>query len=326
MQRIPLISLTDDEISRAIVTAGNSVEYGSFELGVSSSDEAKKAEGRKKFTGFVSSLGKKHSSDNFDLYILVNLDRGFIDLAPSPVYVKGFYNKYSRLVAQTFHYCFRCKGSGCSFCKGTGKLSEHSVQELCEKVFLPAFGAKESKFHGCGREDVDVLMLGKGRPFILEMVEPKKRAADLENIQNEINSASKGMVFVHSLQVCGKEDVVAVKNDEFEKIYSAKCSCENAVAEKDVLGLENKSIEIVQRTPERVEKRRVDKERQKRAKIISAKYLNPNEFQVDILASHGLYVKEFISGDGGRTLPSISGLLGKSCVCKELDVLEIVLK
>ena len=32
------------------------------------------------------------------------------------------------------------------------------------------FGATASKFHSAGREDIDVRMLGGGRPFVLELV------------------------------------------------------------------------------------------------------------------------------------------------------------
>ena len=38
----------------------------------------------------------------------------------------------------------------------------------------------------------------------------------------------------------------------------------------------------------------------------------------------GLYVKELISGDAGRTKPSLSELLGVGVQVVELDVIEIV--
>ncbi|MFN0205165.1 MAG: hypothetical protein ACKVS6_02480, partial [Planctomycetota bacterium] len=36
------------------------------------------------------------------------------------------------------------------------------------------------------------------------------------------------------------------------------------------------------------------------------------------------YVKEFVSGEGGRTEPSLSGLLQIPCACVELDVTAIL--
>ena len=322
--KVPLKNIGEEDIVQGILKAIEGLEFSSVTFGVSASEQLK-MEQRKKVSDFMVSLGKKVLLDGGDLYLLVNLERGFIESIAQPVYVKGSYNKFSRSVAQTFHYCFRCRGTGCKNCNGTGKLSEHSVQEICERSFIPAFNATESRFHGCGREDVDVRMLGKGRPFILELVEPKKRSADLEKLENEINSKNPEMVTVHNLSFCKKEDVAALKNTEFAKIYRARCVCKGNVSKENVLGLSGMEIEIVQRTPERVEKRRSDIERPKSAKIVAVNFISENEFEADILSSHGLYIKEFVSGDNGRTVPSISSLLGKGCVCKELDVLEIVL-
>ena len=65
-------------------------------------------------------------------------------------------------------------------------------------------------------------------------------------------------------------------------------------------------------------------ERKKKAEIKSVKLLDENSFGIEILASSGLYIKEFISGDGQRTKPSIAEMLGVECRCRQLDVLEIV--
>lgn len=328
MPKTNLPGLSTEEISAGIQKAVFGIEFSSFEVGVSCPDAEKKAGAREKAIDFVSErLGKTHLSDGFDLYILFDLEKGIVQATPQSIYVEGRYNKLSRTIAQTFHYCFKCKGrgKGCAFCKGTGKLSKTSVQELLAKSFLPAFGANETKFHGCGREDVDVLMLGEGRPFVLELVAPNKRTIDLPALEQKINSENSGAVEVHGLRYCKKGRVAQLKNDEFQKIYSAKCECEELVDLGALQKLLGQKFDISQRTPERVEKRRADRERPRRAEIISAKLPGPDSFSLEILSSHGLYIKEFISGDNGRTTPSISSLLGKKCACRELDVLEIIL-
>ena len=37
----------------------------------------------------------------------------------------------------------------------------------------------------------------------------------------------------------------------------------------------------------------------------------------------GLYIKELISGDDGRSQPNISEMLGVNAVCEQLDVVEV---
>ncbi len=317
----------DDSVFAAAKLAIEKYEFTSIGLGISCKDQAEKLRLRSLLENYFSaSLGKKVVKENFELYLLLDCEHGIAQATQNSVCIEGRYNKFSRVIAQTFHYCFKCKGRGCSFCNFAGKLSENSVQELLEKKFLPAFGSRESKFHGCGREDVDVLMLGRGRPFVFEVIAPLKREIDLQKIEAEINSAYQGQISVSSLSFCPPLRIAQIKNTEFQKIYSAKCLCENGVTESDMQKLPGKEISILQRTPKRVELRRADLERQKSATINNAKMLNEKEFIVEVLASHGLYIKEFVSGDGGRTNPSISSLLGAKCRCEELDVLEILTK
>jgi tRNA pseudouridine synthase 10 len=37
----------------------------------------------------------------------------------------------------------------------------------------------------------------------------------------------------------------------------------------------------------------------------------------------GLYVKELVSGDEGRTSPSLTGILGVRALVEELDVIDV---
>ena len=87
------------------------------------------------------------------------------------LWLESRYRKLRRGLPQTVFYCPLCKGDrrrskGCQQCGGFGKLTKESVQELIGRRILPQMQAKGGSFHGAGREDVDVLMLGRGRPFV----------------------------------------------------------------------------------------------------------------------------------------------------------------
>src|SRR6187549_658129 len=84
------------------------------------------------------------------------------------LWLESRYRKLRRGLPQTIFFCPQCKGdrrrrNGCEQCGGFGKLTKESVQELIARRLLPAMRAKAGAFHGAGREDVDVLMLGRGR-------------------------------------------------------------------------------------------------------------------------------------------------------------------
>lgn len=324
--KVPLQTDSTQEIESTLLENLKNIEFSSFEVGITSENPDKKLKTREKIISFLEkSFKAKFNSEKYDLYLLIYLERGILEIKPSNLFIEGSYNKFSRELAQTFHYCYKCKGRGCSFCNLTGKLSKESVQELIEKSCFTIFECKESKFHGCGREDKDVLMLGKGRPFVIELVEPLKRNFNLKDLEKKINSKNKDKISVQNLKFSSKERVVELKNAQFEKTYLATVICNENFSKNELNDLLNKEFQIIQKTPIRVEKRRVLKEREKHAKILEVKLLDKNSFEIKIRSSHGLYIKEFISGDQKRTEPSISNLLGKQCNCEKLDVLEIIL-
>ena len=45
---------------------------------------------------------------------------------------------------------------------------------LGDAVKMEVFAADEVMLHGSGREDIDVRMIGQGRPFILEFINSHK--------------------------------------------------------------------------------------------------------------------------------------------------------
>ena len=302
-------------------------EFDSFAIGFSWPKmpeekllELKKSVQYKLIAEIESKYDKKVDFGVYGAYFLVDFNKKEILLRLKSLFVRGNYCKLSRVLAQTTHFCRRCRGKGCKECTN-GLESEESVEQLLASIFIPDFRAKQLKFHGAGREDVDVLMLGKGRPFVVEILQPETRSFDLEKLCKKINEKFSEKISVNSLEIVPKSEVAIVKNNIHAKMYSAIVSC-SAKPELERLIL-NKKINVKQRTPVRVEKRRADLVREKEVTLIKTKKLFENEFELKLLTSHGTYVKEFISGDDGRSTPSISSMLGIECICKQLDVLEI---
>ncbi len=242
----------------------------------------------------------------------------------NPIFIEGRYLKFIRDIPQTKWPCRKCKGKGCENCDFTGKLYQESVEELISNIFLKETKGYESKFHGAGREDIDVRMLGTGRPFVLEIKEPKKRCLDLDKIAIEVNEYSKGKTEYNDLKYVKKDRKAEIKvsSPDTYKTYSALVECEEEVSENKLIPLQSLNI-IQQRTPNRVSHRRADKIREKEVKELTTKLLNSKSFEMIIKTQGGLYIKELISGDENRTKPNISELLGIKSICKQLDVIEV---
>jgi len=248
----------------------------------------------------------------------------------SKVFVEGRYTKLCRDLPQTVFFCPECKGHhkrrrNCARCEGFGKLTRDSVQELIAWVAGAAFRTRENKFHGAGREDVDVRMLGRGRPFVLELVGPRVLDVDLAALEAEINRRNAGRMQVHGLHWTDKERVRVIKETPHAKEYEARVAAEGRPAPERVQALAGRRIQLVQETPQRVAHRRAEKARERWVEYVSiAPIEGGGDWLVRMRTEHGTYVKEAISGENGASRPSLSELLGVPCRCVELDVIEIL--
>jgi len=247
------------------------------------------------------------------------------------LFISGRYNKLIRGIPQTRWPCGSCKGKGCEACNFTGKQYQTSVEEHISPEFINASKASDSKFHGAGREDIDVRMLGTGRPFIIELKKPKIRSINLDAIETEVNQSNIDRVQIRDLNYSSKKEVIDIKaqSENTKKTYKALAEVEGNIELdqfKDILiilkeGFEN--LKVHQRTPNRVSHRRADKIRDKFIYSIEGKYLNPNQFEFMIETQGGTYIKELIHGDEGRTNPSFVDFFKLPIICKELDVVKI---
>ena len=242
----------------------------------------------------------------------------------NPLYIEGKYNKLKRGIPQTKWPCTKCKGRGCEACNFTGKQYPESVEELISEHFLKLTKGREAKFHGAGREDIDVLMLGSGRPFVLEIKEPKIRNLDLASIEEEINRINEGKTSYHNLHVCERKRKAEIKQSSPDtyKVYNALVKCDE-VFDAEKLEELTKLDEIHQQTPLRVLRRRADKVRIKHVLDLSYEIIDDKTFSMTIKTEGGLYIKELISGDEGRSHPNVGEILGVNAICEQLDVIEV---
>ena len=270
-------------------------------------------------------LGKTVGFEKPDITVIVDTAFDVVNLQIRPLFIYGRYKKFERGIPQTKWPCRICRGKGCNSCNYTGKMYETSVEELISKKALKRTKGNDESFHGCGREDIDALMLGSGRPFVLEIKNPKKRTIDLAILTSEINSYTKNRVEISNLRFSDRKEIARIKNAEFQKTYYIVIEGEKPIKKeklKEVAQiLQGKTIK--QLTPTRVAHRRANKIRER--KIYNCELESVEGFiaRLTIETQSGTYIKELVSGDSGRTTPNISEMIGIPCKVKELDVIEI---
>ncbi|MCI4373232.1 MAG: tRNA pseudouridine(54/55) synthase Pus10 [Thermoplasmata archaeon] len=294
-----------------------------LQLGTEWGESARSAFNREWGKALEARTGASGGPDRPDVVFLADLAVGRVEPTLLPLYVRGRYRKLDRTIPQTHWPCRRCRGRGCDSCGGSGKTYPTSVEELVGAPLLAAAGARETRFHGMGREDIDARMLGRGRPFVLELVQPRRRALDLTVLGPEIARSSGGRVEVDGLRMAEATDVVHVKEAAPEKSYRVGVVGVVPVAKVNEALDVATGRAIAQRTPTRVAHRRSDRVRARR--IVSARVTETAEagFTLEIRTEAGTYVKEWVEGDGGRTEPNLAGLVGIPLKVGFLDVLDV---
>jgi tRNA pseudouridine synthase 10 len=268
---------------------------------------------------------KKEYASSPDITIIYNLEDGSFEIQVKPLYIFGRYRKRVRTIPQTRWYCIECRGKGCEKCNYTGKMYATSVEELIAEPFVEIAEGSKAVLHGSGREDIDARMLGSGRPFVLEIQNPKKRGLNLRELEEIVNSQAGGKIVVSDLRFADLNDIEKIKKASFNKTYRAKIEFEGEVEEERLVNA-LRSISntvIMQKTPERVKHRRADILRKRRTFDVRLLLCRNRIAVVEIDAESGLYIKELISGDNGRTSPSLSEVLNNYARVSKLDVIKV---
>ena len=266
-----------------------------------------------------------------DVLLLCDLATDEIELQVNSAFVYGRYRKLERDIPQTEWPCRECNGTGidrdeqCAGCDGTGYRYDESVEQLTAPVVEEAMDGTESVFHGAGREDVDAVMRGGGRPFVIEVKEPRSRHVDPARLETEINEFADGTVEVQRLRLATHEMVERVKEHDASKTYSMRIEFAEPVDEGAFAAAvgELDGATISQDTPQRVSHRRAAKTRTREVYDISGELDDDRTATVEVHGEGGLYVKELVSSDEGRTRPSLAGELGVGATVTALDVLSV---
>ncbi|MFC7248477.1 tRNA pseudouridine(54/55) synthase Pus10 [Halomicroarcula sp. GCM10025324] len=266
-----------------------------------------------------------------DVQFTLDLATDEVDVQVNSAFVYGRYRKLERDIPQTKWPCNDCNGTGmwqgepCEGCDGSGYRYDESVEQLSAPVVLEAMDGESATFHGAGREDVDALMLESGRPFVIEVDEPRVRDVDTDQLERDVNDFADGKVEVEGLRLATYEMVERVKELEASKTYRMDVEFDAPVAADDLQAAfsELTGATIHQETPQRVAHRRADLTRTREVYDASGELLDDRHADLRIHGAGGLYVKELVSSDEGRTEPSLAGLLGVGAEVTALDVVDV---
>lgn len=325
-----------DELVKMCLDAGSEYEYETFQVGCKVPKDISEREEKLWLTFRLemaesiknditrevgklisSATGKRYSLKEPDLVFVLDLSTWTVDVVSRPVFIYGRYRKLVRGLPQN---PWRRPPD-------PRILYPVSIEELITTPLIRLTQASRAKLHAAGREDIDVRTLGNGRHFIVELKNPKIRKLDLKLAQEIINKEAQGLIEVELVRTVSGKLVPKLKaySELARKTYVAVVKLSKPVDEDAVRKLEGalRGAVITQRTPTRILGRKPDRVRRKVVYDVKARLLSPDTLELTITCQGGLYVKELIHGDGGRTRPSVAEILGVEAEVKELDIVWI---
>jgi len=256
--------------------------------------------------------GLKVDFENPEAMLVIGFPDLSMEVTIASLIIKGRYWKTGRMISQAYWPTI-------------GGARYYSIEQALYSI-LDVLRAESVVLHASGREDVDARMLGSGRPVLIEVKAPRVRRPDLRLLEKVVSESSKGLILL-KLEGFAKRSMVKVYKEDVavkSKVYRVLVAVNGGVREDTLKLLELlNGIMVTQRTPRRVLHRRKDITRTRKLYQVKCRVIGGPLIECLIRASGGLYIKELVNGDDGRTKPSFTEILGRRAECLELDVLHV---
>ena len=243
-----------------------------------------------------------------ELTIIVNFKKDSIELRSKSITLYGRYAKNSRNLPQKQKPCERCMGSGCLECNYHGISDFNSVEGRISEFLYDKFCAKQVKITWIGGEDQSSLVVGNGRPFFVQILNPHKR---------KLRFFKK--ISLQEVTLFGLTQVESIPKEplKFRSKIELFIKTENKI-QADVL----KKLNDIKNSPVAVYEN--SKRNEKLIHSIQYQKTKPNSFTLVIEVDGGLPIKKFV--DSETVFPNLSDLLETKCVCEEFDFHEIIIQ
>ncbi len=210
---------------------------------------------------------------------------------------------------------------GVSFKKRLGKRSledivERVAEDLGEGVRISIPVRDTSRYR----------ILGEGCYSILEIRSPKPGRRSLEVISNTINKG-QGIYIINVIGKGRRRDVEDLAARVKRITYRIYVYSDKKLGDIEIEKLKSQSpITLEQRTPKRiVERGGVERIYRGDLKIEAIHRISEKTFEIIASTSSKIYIEEAITGDEGRTSPSLSSILSTDLKPLEIDVIRIEL-
>ncbi len=252
-------------------------------------------------------LGKRVDRQRPDVTLLADFGAGDVTVASRPAFIYGRYTKPAG-VSQRRTDCEECRGSGCKKCRGTGYKREQSVEEALRRKVSAFSGSQKMTFTWLGSEDRESRVCPPGRPFIVEVKNPKKRT-----LPKRFGARlTRGLVSVTSARMLPSKPV---RIPAFRFLTRIRAKAATRVGPEGLADLRSRFRRAAVRFD-----RPHNRPTVKTVYRVSARAKGRTLF-IDAELDGGLPVKRFVSGE--LVSPSVSEVLKTEVGCRSFDICRV---
>ncbi len=239
-----------------------------------------------------------------DVNLLLDFGAGEVFVTSRPVFFYGRYTKPPG-VSQRRSLCEHCGGSGCRKCRNTGFRQSRSVEEALRRKLTVFSGSEKMTFTWLGSEDRESRVSSPGRPFVVELKNPRRRLIPRRfgaRLGGRLVSVSRGRVLPSK----------PVRVPSFRFLTRIRATAASRVSPEGLANLKSSLRRAVVRF-----ERPHDRPTMKTVYTVSAS-ARGRSLLIDAELDGGLPVKRFVSGD--RVSPSVSEVLKTEVGCRSFDI------
>ena len=268
--------------------------------------ETIKSQTAKEVTDFVRrQTGKRVDRMHPELTVLVDIARDEISASAKSLFVYGRYTK-PKGVSQRREFCEECSGRGCNKCNG-GYSDVPSMEEVLGRRLAKILHSSRAKFTWIGSEDSDSTVYPPGRPFVVEMKDPKHRKvpSHLSLVTGKGRTQVTGTKVLRGKPVSIPPFVFKTRAfmEPLQELDTARLLQLKKIRGAKVQYRNNKGKTVFKRVYS------ISTEKKGRSLV------------AEIKLDGGLPVKRLVSGES--VSPSLSELSGVSLTCRRFDILRV---
>ena len=242
-----------------------------------------------------------------DITFLVDFGTDEVTVTARPVFFYGRYTKPPG-VSQRRLLCERCRGGGCDHCRSTGFEQVVSVEGLLRRKLAGFSGSDKMTFTWLGSEDRESRVCAPGRPFVVEVKNPRKRRFPgkfAARVRGGLVSVSSGRVLPSK----------PLRLPSFRFVTKIRATAATKVAPEALVEFRS-AFRKAQVRFERPHNRPTSKMVYRASATARGRRL-----MIDAELDGGLPVKRFVSGE--LVSPSVSEVLKTQVGCRSFDILRV---